>query len=85
MSVLVEQGLVGLSPVPGHVASAYRAVRRLPLVERRFGLVLLATLVVAMLPLTWEGPQARLVHSGGTGGAVPGDPGRGRRQPDGPI
>jgi hypothetical protein len=34
--------------------AAYRAVRRLPLLERRFGLVLLATVIVAMSPLTWE-------------------------------
>ena len=31
-----------------------RAVRKLPLLERRFALVLLATLFTAMLPLTWE-------------------------------
>ena len=30
------------------------AVLRLPVLERRFALVLLATLAVAMLPLTWE-------------------------------
>ncbi len=54
ISVLVEQGLVGLTLFLAMFASAYRAVRRLPLVERRFGLVLMATLVVAMLPLTWE-------------------------------
>ncbi len=54
ISVLVEQGVVGLLLFLGMFGSAYRAVRRLPLLERRFGLVLMATLVVAMLPLTWE-------------------------------
>jgi hypothetical protein len=29
-------------------------VRRFPLLERRFGLVLLGTTMVAMTPLTWE-------------------------------
>jgi O-antigen ligase len=54
ISVLVEQGLIGLILYLLMFAAAYRAVRRLPLLERRFGLVLMATLVVAMLPLTWE-------------------------------
>lgn len=54
ISVLVEQGLIGLSLYLLMFGAAYRAVRRLPLLERRFGLVLMATLVVAMLPLTWE-------------------------------
>ena len=54
ISVLVEQGLIGLSLFLFMFGAAYRATRRLPLLERRFGLVLMATLVVAMLPLTWE-------------------------------
>jgi O-antigen ligase len=54
ISVLVEQGFIGLSLFLVMFVAAYRAVRRLPLLERRFGLVLMATLVVAMLPLTWE-------------------------------
>jgi O-antigen ligase len=54
VSVLVEQGLIGLTLFLLMFAAAYRAVRRLPLLERRFGLVLMATVVVAMLPLTWE-------------------------------
>jgi hypothetical protein len=33
-------------------------VRRLPLLERRFCLVLMATLVVTMSPLTWEAKKA---------------------------
>jgi O-antigen ligase len=54
VSVLVEQGLIGLILFLLMFASAFVAVRRLPLLERRFGLVLIATLMVAMLPLTWE-------------------------------
>lgn len=54
ISVLVEQGMIGLILYLLMFLTAYRAVRRLPLLERRFGLVLMATLVVAMLPLTWE-------------------------------
>ena len=54
ISVLVEQGLIGLGLFLVMFGAAYRATRRLPLLERRFGLVLMATLVVAMLPLTWE-------------------------------
>jgi O-antigen ligase len=54
VSVLVEQGLIGLILFLSMFGFAFLAVRRLPLLERRFGLVLIATLVVAMLPLTWE-------------------------------
>lgn len=54
ISVLVEQGLIGLILFLLMFIAAYGAVRRLPLLERRFGLVLMGTLVVAMLPLTWE-------------------------------
>lgn len=54
LSVLVEQGLVGLLLYLGMLVAVFLAIRRLPRLERRFALVLLATLVVAMLPLTWE-------------------------------
>jgi len=54
ISLLVEQGLIGLMLYLLMLVSAFLAVRRLSLLERRFGLVLMATLVVAMLPLTWE-------------------------------
>jgi len=54
LSVLVEQGLVGLLLYLSMLVAVFLAVRRLPRPERRFALVLLATLVVAMLPLTWE-------------------------------
>jgi O-antigen ligase len=58
VSVLVEQGLIGLTLFLFMFVAAYRGVRRLPLLERRFGLVLMATLVVTMSPLTWEAKKA---------------------------
>jgi O-antigen ligase len=54
ISVLVEEGLIGLILYLLMFLAAYRAVRRFPLLERRFGLVLLGTTLVAMMPLTWE-------------------------------
>jgi O-antigen ligase len=54
ISVLVEEGLIGLILYLLMFLAAFRAVRRFPLLERRFGLVLLATVLVAMTPLTWE-------------------------------
>jgi O-antigen ligase len=54
ISVLVEQGLIGLTLYLLMFAAAYRSVRRLPLAERRFGYVLMAAVVTAMMPLTWE-------------------------------
>jgi O-antigen ligase len=54
ISVLVEEGLIGLILYLLMFLATYRAVRRLPLLERRFGLVLLGTVIVAMSPLTWE-------------------------------
>ncbi|MBA3445496.1 MAG: O-antigen ligase family protein [Gemmatimonadales bacterium] len=54
LSVLVEQGLVGLLFYLCMFIAVFLAVLELPTLERRFGLVLLATLGIAMLPLTWE-------------------------------
>jgi O-antigen ligase len=54
ISVLVEQGLVGLLLYLIMFAAVFREVLRLPPLEKRFALVLLAALLVAMLPLTWE-------------------------------
>ena len=34
--------------------SVFSSIRRFPRFERRFALVLFATLITAMLPLTWE-------------------------------
>jgi O-antigen ligase len=58
LSVLVEEGLVGLWLYMTMLLSVFFAVLRFPRLERRFGLVLLATLGTAMLPLTWEDQKA---------------------------
>jgi O-antigen ligase len=54
LSVLVEQGLVGFICFGLMFLTVFRAVLGLPPPERRFALILLATLAIAMLPLTWE-------------------------------
>jgi O-antigen ligase len=58
ISVLVEQGIVGFLLYMAMLVSVVRAVLKLSTLERRFTLVLLATLGVAMLPLTWEDRRA---------------------------
>jgi hypothetical protein len=40
------------------LVTVFLAVLRLPHLERRFGLVLFATMCIAMLPLTWEDVKA---------------------------
>ena len=54
ISVLVEQGIVGFLLYMSMFAAVVVSVLRLPRLERRFSLVLLGTLAVAMFPLTWE-------------------------------
>lgn len=54
LSVLVEEGLIGLLLFLSMIGMVFLDAFRLPRIERRFALVLLATLFVAMLPLTWE-------------------------------
>jgi O-antigen ligase len=54
LSVLVEEGAVGFLLYMAMLLLVLRAILRLPPLERRFALVLLATVGVAMLPLTWE-------------------------------
>lgn len=54
LSVLVELGIVGLILYLTMFMAVYRSVVCLPKLERRFALTLLATLAVAILPLTWE-------------------------------
>jgi O-antigen ligase len=58
LSVLVETGLVGLTLYLAMFVAVFRATRRMPSLERRFTLVLFLTLVVAMLPLSWEDQKA---------------------------
>jgi O-antigen ligase len=54
ISVLVEEGIVGLLLYLLMFLLVLGPILRLPRLERRFALVLLATLMVAMSPLTWE-------------------------------
>jgi len=54
LSVLVEQGIVGVILFLLMFVAVYRAVLHLPRLERRFALILLATIALAILPLTWE-------------------------------
>jgi O-antigen ligase len=54
VSVLVEEGVVGFVLYMMMFVAVFLAVLDLPRIERRFALVLMATLLVAMMPLTWE-------------------------------
>ena len=54
LSVLVEEGSVGFLLYAIMVLAVFLAILNLPPPERRFALVLFATLLTAMLPLTWE-------------------------------
>ena len=54
LSVLVEQGIIGFAFFMTMFVAVLRAIVRLPLLERRFALVLFCTVGTAMLPLTWE-------------------------------
>jgi O-antigen ligase len=58
LSVLVEQGIVGFVLYMAMFAAVLLSILRMPLLERRFALVLLATLGIAMFPLTWEDRRA---------------------------
>jgi O-antigen ligase len=54
LSVLVEQGIVGFMLYSMMFIAVFVRIMRMPTMERRFGLVLLVTLGVAMLPLVWD-------------------------------
>jgi O-antigen ligase len=58
LSVLVETGIVGLLLYLTMFVAVLLALMRLPTLERRFALVLLATLVVTMMPLSWDDQKA---------------------------
>jgi hypothetical protein len=58
LSVLVEQGLIGFLLYMAMLLAVFSAVLRLPYLDRRFALVLTATLGMTMLPLTWEDQKA---------------------------
>ena len=54
LSVLVEEGLVGFILFMLMITSAFFTIMKLPQMNRRFALVLFGTLLITMLPLTWE-------------------------------
>jgi O-antigen ligase len=54
ISVLVEEGVIGLGLFLGMIGVVFLRIRGLPFLEWRFQLILMMVLVVAMLPLTWE-------------------------------
>ncbi|MGH7527656.1 MAG: O-antigen ligase family protein, partial [Gemmatimonadales bacterium] len=54
LAVLVEQGMLGFLLFSAMFLVVFLQVLNLPLLERRFALILLATLAIAMLPLTWD-------------------------------
>ena len=54
LSVLVEEGLVGFFLFMMMITATFFSVMKLRGGDRRFGLVLLATMMITMLPLTWE-------------------------------
>jgi O-antigen ligase len=54
LAVLVEQGIVGFLFYSLMFVAVFIKVLRLPPLERRFALVLMATLGIAMLPLGWD-------------------------------
>jgi len=58
LSVLVEHGMIGLALFVTMIGTVFLSARRLPLLERRFGYVLLLTMCTAMMPLTWEDVKA---------------------------
>jgi len=54
LTVLVEQGIIGFTMYMAMFIAVFIKVLGIPRMERRFALVLLATLAVAMLPLGWD-------------------------------
>ena len=58
ISVLVEEGLGGLVLFLAMLTAVFLSLLRLPPLERRFAIVLMLTLGVTMLPLTWEDRRA---------------------------
>jgi O-antigen ligase len=52
--VLVEQGIIGFAIYMAMFVSVFIKILRMPPMERRCALVLMATVAVAMLPLGWD-------------------------------
>jgi len=61
LAVVVEQGLVGFLLFATMFLAVVPRVMKLPSLERRFGLVLLATVMTAMLPLSWDNQKTAWV------------------------
>ena len=84
LSILVEGGVVGLSLFLAMVAAVFKSLWRLPLVQRRFGIILLLALAVGSIPIEWQAKKqfwfvlALLATAGGTPQAAAGRS-RGRR------
>jgi O-antigen ligase len=54
LAILIEQGVVGFILYFGMFVAVIVNVLKLPTLERRFGLILMATLAIAILPLGWD-------------------------------
>jgi O-antigen ligase len=54
LSILVEEGLIGLLLYLSMFAVVLRRLRALPSFERKVGTALMATLMTAILPLNWD-------------------------------
>ena len=54
LSILVEEGAVGFLLFMSMFVVVLRRLRALPIFERRVGMVLLATLAIAITPLSWD-------------------------------
>ena len=54
LAVLVEEGIIGFLLYMSLFVILFRAILRLPTLERRYALVLFFTLVVSLLPLGWQ-------------------------------
>jgi O-antigen ligase len=54
LNILVEQGVVGFLIWLTMYLTVFTQILKLPSMERRFALVLLTTMAVAMLPLSWD-------------------------------
>jgi O-antigen ligase len=58
LSILVEEGMIGLLLFLSMFVALLARMRSLPTFERRIGLTLLATLVIAITPLGWDTAKA---------------------------
>ncbi|MDQ3136657.1 MAG: O-antigen ligase family protein [Gemmatimonadota bacterium] len=61
LQVIVEQGILGFVLWLLMYGAAFQQVLTMPLLQRRFGYVVLATLGVVFMPLTWDNQKAAWV------------------------